>query len=471
MSTQWCMRCGCRTGAADAGHLPVCRCAEGTSADGRIAGADPFYAADPFHATEFHATEYFAGPLPPVPPADDRGFFELYDAASVSDTQRLPAISGRVIQAEALEVPGAPMPGTGADTPSAGTALLPFPGGAVLPYAVAHAPAPATTTAATAAAASGNGTRRRARQTRRRIVAGAVGASAALTLGAGVAFGMPWWLGQNDDDMDRALPQPASSVPDIAPDTDPASPDASPSPDGSGASERKGGRSSERPSRSRDGAPRSTAGEAPRGDAASKAPRAPTRESGSVSEGDRDDRDRPPAGDRGPSGHSGSERPGGGDDSPGDQDDAGGHEHGHEHGHNTRPGSGTSGDSWPDNGIPDDSGWPSQDAGSEDPFDELLDILGLRSSRTTPAAAPAPTIGAASTDGVLSSGDSGPAVADLQNRLRRVPVGYTPQSGSYDALTRSSVGTFQTWYGVTGDDLGVYGTNTRRALERATASA
>ncbi|MFE7173043.1 peptidoglycan-binding protein [Streptomyces sp. NPDC057616] len=89
------------------------------------------------------------------------------------------------------------------------------------------------------------------------------------------------------------------------------------------------------------------------------------------------------------------------------------------------------------------------------------------------AAASAAATGAADPDGAgtLREGDSGPEVTDLQQRLLRVPDIYTggSTSGTYDATLKAAVARFQLWYGISGDETGVYGDDTRRALESRTA--
>lgn len=94
-----------------------------------------------------------------------------------------------------------------------------------------------------------------------------------------------------------------------------------------------------------------------------------------------------------------------------------------------------------------------------------------------PTASAAPTATASATaasdpdgPGTLRVGDSGPAVADLQQRLLRVPDIYPEgaTSGTYDATLKAAVARFQLWYGISGDERGVYGDDTRRALESRT---
>ncbi|MEU5535241.1 peptidoglycan-binding domain-containing protein [Streptomyces sp. NPDC020362] len=96
----------------------------------------------------------------------------------------------------------------------------------------------------------------------------------------------------------------------------------------------------------------------------------------------------------------------------------------------------------------------------------------------TAPAAPATTPGtgpSADPDGAgtLRQGDTGPAVVDLQQRLLRVPDVYRDGStnGTYDAVLTAAVARFQLWYGISGDETGVYGNDTRRALESRTSLA
>ncbi|MFG2359542.1 peptidoglycan-binding protein [Streptomyces sp. NPDC048521] len=98
---------------------------------------------------------------------------------------------------------------------------------------------------------------------------------------------------------------------------------------------------------------------------------------------------------------------------------------------------------------------------------------------TTPApVAPVPTASAAPTaaidpdgPGTLRQGDTGPEVTDLQERLLNVPDVYRDgsTSGVYDATLTEAVARFQLWYGISGDETGVYGDDTRRALESRAA--
>jgi hypothetical protein len=94
------------------------------------------------------------------------------------------------------------------------------------------------------------------------------------------------------------------------------------------------------------------------------------------------------------------------------------------------------------------------------------------SATTAPASTPpAPDT---STDpdgaGTLRQGDTGPEVVELEQRLLRIPDVYRDGStgGTYDAALTAAVERFQVWYGISGDERGVYGDDTRRALESRT---
>jgi hypothetical protein len=92
-----------------------------------------------------------------------------------------------------------------------------------------------------------------------------------------------------------------------------------------------------------------------------------------------------------------------------------------------------------------------------------------------PSPAPSATTSPAATDpdgaGTLREGDSGPEVTDLQQRLLRIPDVYAngPTNGTYDTVLTEAVARFQLWYGIRGDETGVYGNDTRLALESRTA--
>ncbi|AKN73993.1 hypothetical protein QR97_33515 [Streptomyces sp. PBH53] len=91
-----------------------------------------------------------------------------------------------------------------------------------------------------------------------------------------------------------------------------------------------------------------------------------------------------------------------------------------------------------------------------------------------PTASTSPTARTPATDpdgpGTLRQGDTGPEVTDLQQRLLRIPDVYRDGSthGTYDAALTEAVARFQLWYGISGDETGVYGDDTRRGLESRT---
>lgn len=74
--------------------------------------------------------------------------------------------------------------------------------------------------------------------------------------------------------------------------------------------------------------------------------------------------------------------------------------------------------------------------------------------------------------GTLREGATGPEVIELQQRLLDIPDVYRDgsTSGSYDPTLTAAVARFQLWYGIRGDETGVYGNDTRAALESRTAA-
>ncbi|MGV9788027.1 peptidoglycan-binding protein [Streptomyces sp. NPDC003435] len=74
--------------------------------------------------------------------------------------------------------------------------------------------------------------------------------------------------------------------------------------------------------------------------------------------------------------------------------------------------------------------------------------------------------------GTLRQGDSGPEVTDLRRRLLRIPDVFHDgaATGAYDPQLTAAVARFQLWYGIRGDETGVYGDDTRRALESRTGT-
>lgn len=79
---------------------------------------------------------------------------------------------------------------------------------------------------------------------------------------------------------------------------------------------------------------------------------------------------------------------------------------------------------------------------------------------------PAPSLPEIPGTGVLRQGDSGHGVYELQVRLLQVPNVYDrgATDGRYGKELLAAVARFQQWYGIRGDETGVYGDNTRLAL-------
>ncbi|MEU4174122.1 peptidoglycan-binding protein [Streptomyces sp. NPDC026589] len=84
-----------------------------------------------------------------------------------------------------------------------------------------------------------------------------------------------------------------------------------------------------------------------------------------------------------------------------------------------------------------------------------------------PAAPPAdPPPGPAGSS--LRPGDRGPEVAELQVRLAEVWLYSGQHDGNYNDQVRNAVAVYQSYKAIQGDPAGVYGPNTRRALETET---
>ncbi|MER8186403.1 peptidoglycan-binding domain-containing protein [Kitasatospora sp. NPDC094015] len=66
---------------------------------------------------------------------------------------------------------------------------------------------------------------------------------------------------------------------------------------------------------------------------------------------------------------------------------------------------------------------------------------------------------------VLTLGDTGADVADLQERLFGQGFTYVSATGTFDEATRRGIAQLQSNRGITGDPAGVYGPRTRAALE------
>ncbi|WP_245793677.1 peptidoglycan-binding domain-containing protein [Streptomyces pini] len=92
------------------------------------------------------------------------------------------------------------------------------------------------------------------------------------------------------------------------------------------------------------------------------------------------------------------------------------------------------------------------------------------SASATPPPNPASQQSLRPVPGMLREGDSGPEVEELQRRLRQIQGVYPggEVDGRYDAEVTEAVARYQQWYGVRGDEKGVYGDDTRRDLEART---
>ncbi|WP_329036909.1 peptidoglycan-binding protein [Streptomyces sp. NBC_00178] len=80
-------------------------------------------------------------------------------------------------------------------------------------------------------------------------------------------------------------------------------------------------------------------------------------------------------------------------------------------------------------------------------------------------AAPPP---AQAPDGTLRPGDTGAEVGELQRRLQEIWVYRGPDDGRYSDRVEQAVAEFQRWMSVRNDPSGVYGPETRQALESRT---
>ncbi|MFC9929944.1 peptidoglycan-binding protein [Streptomyces sp. NPDC127190] len=98
------------------------------------------------------------------------------------------------------------------------------------------------------------------------------------------------------------------------------------------------------------------------------------------------------------------------------------------------------------------------------------------SATASPSASRAPSATASAAPGatpaagpVLRTGDSGPQVVELQERLRQLNLYDDPVDGVYDRPVWDAVRTYQLARGIQGDTLGEYGPATRASLEAETS--
>ncbi|MEU1122190.1 peptidoglycan-binding domain-containing protein [Streptomyces sp. NPDC005899] len=86
----------------------------------------------------------------------------------------------------------------------------------------------------------------------------------------------------------------------------------------------------------------------------------------------------------------------------------------------------------------------------------------------TASAQASPTAPALAAGTTLRPGDSGPEVAELQRRMQEIWVYRGPADADYSSRVEAAVRDFQRWVSVRSDPPGVYGPETRRALEAQT---
>ncbi|WP_329233379.1 peptidoglycan-binding domain-containing protein [Streptomyces canus] len=112
---------------------------------------------------------------------------------------------------------------------------------------------------------------------------------------------------------------------------------------------------------------------------------------------------------------------------------------------------------------------PSTEAGdSASPTDTATPTGIPSSAAATATAAPGPTASSGRPP-VLSLGDQGPEVVELQLRLRQVGMYDGDADGDFDQQVQSAVRTYQVTRFVLQDESGVYGKTTRASLESETS--
>ncbi|MEV7896355.1 peptidoglycan-binding domain-containing protein, partial [Streptomyces cyaneofuscatus] len=87
-----------------------------------------------------------------------------------------------------------------------------------------------------------------------------------------------------------------------------------------------------------------------------------------------------------------------------------------------------------------------------------------RDAQPPPSAAPPAELAPSS----LRRGDQGPQVAVLQNRLAEVWLYHGDADGNFSERVENAVRVYQSYKAIQGDPAGVYGPETRRALEAET---
>ncbi|MEU9260734.1 MULTISPECIES: peptidoglycan-binding domain-containing protein [Streptomyces] len=118
---------------------------------------------------------------------------------------------------------------------------------------------------------------------------------------------------------------------------------------------------------------------------------------------------------------------------------------------------------------PSESPSPSQSASASPsvsaPRSPSPSAAATKDPGTAPVAPPAEEVSGAT----LRRGDSGAEVAELQRRLQEIWVYRGPDNGDYSAQVEQAVAEYQRWVSVRNDPPGVYGPETRSALESQTS--
>jgi hypothetical protein len=119
----------------------------------------------------------------------------------------------------------------------------------------------------------------------------------------------------------------------------------------------------------------------------------------------------------------------------------------------------------------DASSSPSASATSESPSPSLSTTPSQTptTAAATASLAPAPNQQSSSAAPVLRRGDHGPAVTELQLRLRQLNLYTGGADGSYSSQVEAAVRNYQSARGIQTDEPGVYGAATRASLESETS--
>lgn len=114
--------------------------------------------------------------------------------------------------------------------------------------------------------------------------------------------------------------------------------------------------------------------------------------------------------------------------------------------------------------LPSQSATPSPSASASAPPAPGTPSVTASGSPAPPSEAPPAELAPSS----LRRGDQGPQVAVLQNRLQEVWLYHGDADGNFNDRVENAVRIYQSYKAIQGDPVGVYGPNTRRALEAET---